>query len=223
MGNAGEARRRAVAGIEFRILRAELRGLRKNPQRYSVFPEVPVRQWVLSLPFALRYRLAYDASAVSVVLRIFVRAIFGSLRRRARDNGIHNGQCGAVTFIQRFGSALNLNVDFHVIVLDGVYACIEEKEQPRFYPLRQPENADVLKVAAGELSLPFIRQIRQGRSSNVWVSRAGLHRLLGRLPNPYLKNCERPQWNCSPGDIRSLVVFLRNTFQHQRKAFSYPH
>ena len=25
-----------------------------------VFPRVPVRQWVLSLPFALRYRLAYD-------------------------------------------------------------------------------------------------------------------------------------------------------------------
>jgi hypothetical protein len=23
-----------------------------------VFPEVPVRQWVLSVPFALRYRLA---------------------------------------------------------------------------------------------------------------------------------------------------------------------
>jgi hypothetical protein len=26
-----------------------------------VFPEVPVRQWVLSLPFALRYRMGYDA------------------------------------------------------------------------------------------------------------------------------------------------------------------
>jgi hypothetical protein len=26
----------------------------------GVFPLVPVRQWVLSLPYALRYRLAYD-------------------------------------------------------------------------------------------------------------------------------------------------------------------
>ena len=25
-----------------------------------VFPIVPVRQWVLSLPFALRYRMVYD-------------------------------------------------------------------------------------------------------------------------------------------------------------------
>ena len=113
----------------------------------SVFPDVPVRQCVMSLPFALRYRLAYDASAVSAVLRIFVRAIFEALRRRARDNVIHNAQCGAVTFIQRFGSALNPNVHFHVVVLDGVYACTEEEEQPRFYPLCSPEKADVLKVA----------------------------------------------------------------------------
>jgi len=29
---------------------------------------------------------------------------------------------GAVTLIQRFGSALNLNVHFHILALDGVYA-----------------------------------------------------------------------------------------------------
>ena len=33
-----------------------------------VFPIVPVRQWVLSLPFALRYRMAYDACLTSDVL-----------------------------------------------------------------------------------------------------------------------------------------------------------
>ncbi len=49
-----------------------------------VLPQVPVRQWVLSLPFALRYRLAYDAPLTSAVLGIFMRALFGSLRRRAR-------------------------------------------------------------------------------------------------------------------------------------------
>ena len=47
-----------------------------------VFPEVPVRQWVLSVPFALRYRLAYDSTLVREVLRIFVRAVFASIRRR---------------------------------------------------------------------------------------------------------------------------------------------
>ena len=33
-----------------------------------VLPEAPVRQWVLSLPFALRYRLAYDGPLTSAVL-----------------------------------------------------------------------------------------------------------------------------------------------------------
>jgi len=41
----------------------------------DVFPEVPVRQWVLSLPFALRYRLAYDDALVRDVLHIFAGGI----------------------------------------------------------------------------------------------------------------------------------------------------
>jgi hypothetical protein len=65
-----------------------------------VLPEVPVRQWVLSLPFALRYRLAYDAQRTSTVLSLFVRTVFASLRRRARQQwSIDRGQCGAVTFL----------------------------------------------------------------------------------------------------------------------------
>jgi hypothetical protein len=31
-------------------------------------------------------------------------------------------QTGAVTLNQRFGSALNLNIHFHMLYLDGVYA-----------------------------------------------------------------------------------------------------
>ena len=45
-----------------------------------VFPEAPVRQYVLSLPFALRYRLAYDQELCSQVLRIFVQTVFSSPR-----------------------------------------------------------------------------------------------------------------------------------------------
>jgi hypothetical protein len=72
-----------------------------------VFPEVPVREWVLSLPFGLRYRLAYDPQMITAVLDVFVRSVFGFLRREARECGIEQTQCGAVTFIQRFGGALN--------------------------------------------------------------------------------------------------------------------
>lgn len=110
-------------------------------------PEVPVRQWVLSLPWQLRYRLAYDAPLVQDVLGIFVRAVFASLRRGARSHwGIARSQGGAVTFVQRFGDALNLNVHFHSLVLDGVYARTPE-DRLRFYVLPPPEDAEVARVA----------------------------------------------------------------------------
>jgi hypothetical protein len=103
-----------------------------------VLPEVPIRQCVLTLPYPLRYRCAYDAKLTSEVLRAFLRALFAELRRRTRRQwGIRAEQCGAVTFIQRFaaelrsacashaprarGSALNLNLHFHTLALDGGY------------------------------------------------------------------------------------------------------
>ena len=87
-----------------------------------VFPEVPVRQWVLSLTYGLRYRLAYDSSLVKDVLQIFVRAVFASIRRRAGIAASNRrARCGAVSFVQRFGDALRLNPHFHTMALDGLY------------------------------------------------------------------------------------------------------
>jgi hypothetical protein len=112
-----------------------------------VFPMVPVRQWVLSIPFALRYRLAYDSSLLSDILNVFIRVVFGELRRRARDLlGLKSSQCGAVTFVQRCGDALNLAPHFHSLVLDGVYAA-DANGQPEFHELPPPEDADVVRVA----------------------------------------------------------------------------
>jgi hypothetical protein len=111
-----------------------------------VFPWVPVRQWVLSLPFKLRYRMAYDSKLLADILNIFVRAVFGELRRRARESlGFKQSKCGAVTFVQRFGSAVNLHVHFHAIVLDGVYAAGPDG-RPEFHELPPPEDAEVLQV-----------------------------------------------------------------------------
>ena len=50
-----------------------------------VLPEVPIRQWVLTLPYPLRYRCAYDSKLTSDVLRAFTRSLFAELRRRARN------------------------------------------------------------------------------------------------------------------------------------------
>ena len=75
-----------------------------------VIPSVAVRQWVFSLPHALRYRVAFDAALFTEVLGIMIATVFEFLKRRARDNGITQSKCGAVGCIQRFGSALNLTM-----------------------------------------------------------------------------------------------------------------
>ncbi len=101
----------------------------------------------MSLPFSLRYRLAYDAQLVRDVLQIFVRAVFASIRRRA---GIpasdRRARCGAVTFVQRFGDALNLNVHFHTLALDGIYVA-DDVGHLTFRRVGSPSNVEVARVA----------------------------------------------------------------------------
>jgi hypothetical protein len=114
-----------------------------------VFPEVPVRQYVLSLPFALRYRLAFDQALCSEVLRIFVQSVFTSLKRRARKNlQVRKAYCGAVTFLQRSGGSINLNPHYHSLILDGVYISSLSYEAPRFHPLPPPTDEEIARITA---------------------------------------------------------------------------
>ena len=86
-----------------------------------ILPDVPVRKYVLSLPFELRALAAFKPEVLRAMARLFVESIFGLYRTRARRDGLMGGECGAVTFVQRFGGSLNLNVHMHVVVLDGVF------------------------------------------------------------------------------------------------------
>jgi len=54
--------------------------------------------------------------------RVFLRAVFRLLRDQARAAGLAQPRGGAVAVIQRFGGTLNLNVQVHALVLDGVFA-----------------------------------------------------------------------------------------------------
>src|SRR5437867_524309 len=53
----------------------------------AVLPRVPVRQWVLSLPYRLRYLLAWHHALARAVLAVFVRVLLGFQRHRARLYG----------------------------------------------------------------------------------------------------------------------------------------
>ena len=70
----------------------------------NVFPaDVPVRQWVLSLPIEIRYRLAYDSALLLEVLSVFLRVVRGWYYKQAKAAGYKEVRTGSVTFCQRFG------------------------------------------------------------------------------------------------------------------------
>ena len=122
----------------------------------KVIPEVPVRQWVLSVPWKVRFALAKDARLITKALAIFVAELFRDVRRRTRPAGpgrrsrVQPGpalrcarqkrEAGAITGIQRFGGALNCNIHFHTLMLDGVLEPDGFREAPA------PTDEDVRRV-----------------------------------------------------------------------------
>lgn len=119
----------------------------------EVFPDVPLRQWVISLtqstrfargagsPFPLRYLFAAHPQAMGKVLGVIYRAISTHLIHKAGYR-LRDSATGAVTLIQRFGSALNLNIHLHVLFLDGVYT-YRDNRPPRFQRVKAPDKSEL--------------------------------------------------------------------------------
>jgi uncharacterized protein (DUF983 family) len=106
-----------------------------------VIPHVPVRQWVLSLPIPLRVLLAAQPELVTPVLQVVQRVVTRHLLRQAGLKA-DEGHGGAVTLIQRFGSAANLNIHLHCLVLDGVYCC-DADGSPAFIEADAPTDDEL--------------------------------------------------------------------------------
>ena len=109
----------------------------------EVLPEQAMRQWVLSFPYQLRFLFASRPEIMGRVLGIVHRVIATHLVRKSGYTH-DRARTGAVTLIQRFGSALNLNIHFHMLFLDGVYV-----DQPngaaRFRWVKSPSSAEITR------------------------------------------------------------------------------
>ena len=103
-----------------------------------VIPRVLVRQWVLALPIPLRLLLAAQPKLLTPLLQVVHREI---TRHLLGPSGVRADEAdsGAATLIQRFGSAANLNIHLHCLVLDGVYRCDTEGE-PVFVEVPAPTD-----------------------------------------------------------------------------------
>ena len=111
----------------------------------EVLPEQPLRQWVLSFPFQLRFLFASRPEIMGRVLGIVYRVIATHLIKKA-GHSHQAARTGAVTLIQHFGSVLKLNIHFHMLFLDGV--CVARPDgATRFRWVKAPTGQELTQLA----------------------------------------------------------------------------
>jgi len=136
-----------------------------------VLPRVPVRQWVLSLPHQVRYLLAWDHGLCRAVLAVYARALLGFYPWRAQQLGVGHGRSGTLTVVQRFGGALNINVHFHTLVLDGVFTTAGDAKL-QFHPLPPPTDTEVERLVTTIRARVLRLLSRRGLGPDAEVERA---------------------------------------------------
>ena len=109
----------------------------------DILPKAPIRQWVMSFPFALCFLFATRPAEMGRVLGIVYRTLASHQISKA-GHSHRTARTGAVTLIQRFGSALNLNIHFPMLLLDGVYAGPHGAHgHPCFQQVKAPERSEL--------------------------------------------------------------------------------
>jgi hypothetical protein len=140
-----------------------------------VLPNVPLRQFVVTVPFPLRFPLAFDGKLLSQVLRIFIDTVAANYRMRLADRGIPGGKHGAVAVIQRANSDLRCNPHIHAIFLDGLYAPDRDGKGFMFHPARNVDNGGMEQTALRARQSP-VRPQKPGQARCDDAIRANLLR-----------------------------------------------
>jgi hypothetical protein len=94
------------------------------------------------------------------VLQVVQRKIMRHLLQQANLNQTQ-AQGGSVTLIQRFGSAANLNIHLHYLVLDGVYQ-IKSSGELAFIQVPAPAEQELQLLLRAIITSVMKRLVRQG-------------------------------------------------------------
>jgi hypothetical protein len=84
-----------------------------------------------------------DADLAGQVLRLFLRTV-EPLLRNASPGAAQDARFGGVSFVQRFGAALNGHLHYHCCLVDGVF--IAEGDVLRFHEATALSEAEVVAV-----------------------------------------------------------------------------
>ena len=132
-----------------------------------VIPPVSVRQWVISVPKRLRCFFTDRQSVVAALTRIFISRVERLLCAAAglTSAATARPRLGAVSFVHRFGSALNRHVHLHACVTDGVFVPTGD-ETPAFLPAR-PITQVHLAILTEKVRRRVVRWFRMQRLLDV--------------------------------------------------------
>jgi len=129
----------------------------------QVIPWVPTRQWVVSVPIPLRYWTASSPDLTATVHTIIRTTIGQYYVNQAVTQGHERTHVhpGSVTFIQRFGSALNVHVHYHLLFLEGAFLDrTDQGRKPCFLQSEPPTDTDITEVIQ-KISRRVIRTLRR--------------------------------------------------------------
>ena len=115
-----------------------------------VLPDVPMRTWTLTLPHPLRYLAAYNPEILGKIINAFAASLLGWMRHKTKRElglaSLKSTHPGMITWVQRFGSAANLNVHLHVLATEGVFVEADDGKVT-WHTLPEPSSAEVAQIA----------------------------------------------------------------------------
>lgn len=111
-----------------------------------VLPDVPMRQWVLTVPVPVRLVVLQRRKLVGKVLAVFQRVVSRHLLRAARQLGICAGQVGAIMVEQRFGDGARCHWHVHALLPDGVFVRDPESGAMEFARVAAPTREDLARL-----------------------------------------------------------------------------
>ncbi len=145
-------------------------------------------------------------------------ALLDFYARRAEERGIPHARTGAVTFVQRFGSSLNLNLHLPPHALDGVFT--ERPDGTLVFHALQPPSTKELRVLVSVVRSEVLRYaVQHGlldddtavtdhdapvqRVMRYCLRPPLSHQRLERLPDGRIRLALKPPWS----DGTSHMIF----------------
>jgi len=179
----------------------------------GVIPWVPTRQWVVSVPIPLRYWTAPSKDRTAQVHTIIRTTIAQYYVNQAVKRGMERQKVhpGSVTFLQRFGGALQLNLHYHVIVIEGVFVDRTDQDlKPRFIKVEPPSAADIADVVQ-KISRRVIRKLRR-----LGYLEAGIDAAVATGYDPLLDN-EPELARTMAASVKQRIAFGERAGQYVRR------